>query len=237
MDTTQMAGELTERLGLTRRPVGLAFVSEPPAGVARLSEAVPSACALWTRAEDGTFYASAEQHLNCPIGATTMGFELPQATQATLTGLVQQMCAERYIGPDEPPALPSVGGASSGIVYGPLSEMPVDPDVVLVWLSPAQAMIYNEAAGSADWTTDGPAVFGRPTCAALPAAMAASRPVMSLGCIGMRTFTRVPEDLMLGVIPAGEAPAFLDAIDTAVRANEAMRPFYEGQRARFASGA
>jgi uncharacterized protein (DUF169 family) len=80
-------------------------------------------------------------------------------------------------------------------------------------------------------------VFGRPTCAALPAAMAASRPVMSLGCIGMRTFTRVPEDLMLGVIPAGEAPTFLDAIDTAVRANEAMRPFYEGQRARFASGA
>ncbi|MEA2405021.1 MAG: hypothetical protein QOE08_1668 [Thermoleophilaceae bacterium] len=235
MDTTLLARELTDRLGLTRPPVGLAFVAEPPAGVERLTDATPSACALWTRAEEGPFYASAEQHMNCPIGATTMGFELPQATQDTLMGLVEQMCAERYIGPDEPPALPSVGRASSGIVYGPLSELPLEPDVLLVWLSPAQAMIYNEAAGSAAWTSDGPAVYGRPTCAALPAAMAEGRPVMSLGCIGMRTFTQTPPDLMLGVIPAAEAPAFLEAIDTAVRANEAMRPFYEGQRARFAT--
>jgi uncharacterized protein (DUF169 family) len=233
MDTTRMAGELTRRLGLTRTPVGIAFVPEPPPGVERLEDAVPSACSLWTRAEEGVFYASADQHLNCAIGATTMGFELPQATSDTLMGLVEQMCAERYIAPDEPPALPSVPGDKSGVVYGPLDELPLDPDVLLVWLSPAQAMIYNEAAGSANWTSDGPAVFGRPTCAALPAAMASSRPAMSLGCVGMRTFTQVPEDLMLGVIPAGEADTFLDAIDTAVRANEAMRPFYESQRARF----
>ena len=233
MNHTLLADELTSRLGLTRPPVGLAFVPEPPPGVERLAEAVPSACALWTRAEGGTFYAGAEQHLNCPIGATTMGFELPQATHDTLMGLVEQMCAERYIEPGEPPVLPSVDGDHSGMVYGPLRDLPVEPDLLLVWLSPAQAMIYNEAAGSADWTQDGPAVYGRPTCAALPAAMAASRPAMSLGCIGMRTFTQVPQDLMLGVIPAGEAAAFLDAIDTAVRANEAMRPFYEGQRAKF----
>ncbi len=233
MDTTRTAGELTRRLGLTRPPVGIAFVTEPPPGVERLEEAVPSPCAMWTRAEKGVFYASADQHLNCAIGAATMGFELPQATSDTLMGLVEQMCAERYIAADEPPALPSVPGDKSGIVSGPLDELPTDPDVLLVWLSPAQAMIYNEAAGSANWTTDGPAIFGRPTCAALPAAMASSRPAMSLGCVGMRTFTQVPEDLMLGVIPAGEADSFLDAIDTAVRANEAMRPFYEGQRARF----
>ncbi len=142
-DRTAMAAALTERLGLVRPPVGLAFVAEPPAGIARLDEAVPSACALWTRAERGSFFASAEQHLNCPIGAMTMGLEMPDETQQTLMGLVETMCAERYISPDEPPALPSVPGAKAGIVYGPLAELPIHPDVLLVWLTPTQAMLYN----------------------------------------------------------------------------------------------
>ncbi len=60
---------------------------------------------------------------------------------------------------------------------------------------------------------------------------------MSLGCIGMRTFTGIPADLMLGVVPAGEAAAFLEAIDRAAGANEAMRPFYEGRQAQFAATA
>ena len=127
METTTLAHELTDRLGLTRPPVGLAFVADPPPGVEQLAGAVPSACALWTRAEEGVVYASAEQHFNCPIGATTMGFELPQATQDTLMGLVEKMCAERYIAPGEPPALPSIGGRHGGIVYGPLAELPVGP--------------------------------------------------------------------------------------------------------------
>ena len=33
----------------------------------------PAACSFWRKAEAGVFYASAAQHLNCPIGAMTMG--------------------------------------------------------------------------------------------------------------------------------------------------------------------
>ena len=88
-------------------------------------------------------------------------------------------------------------------------EFPGEPDVVLMWLSPEQAMLYNEAGGSATWSAEMASnLFGRPTCAALPAAINQSRPTMSLGCIGMRTFTGAPADAMVGAVPASKIEEF-----------------------------
>ena len=35
---------------------------------------------------------------------------------------------------------------AAGIVYGPLGELPIEPDLILLWLTPRQAMFYSEAA-------------------------------------------------------------------------------------------
>jgi uncharacterized protein (DUF169 family) len=233
-DPEEVATKLSESLSLERPPVALAFVTECPAGIERFGAEVPSACTFWKRAEDAVFYASAEQHLNCPIGAMTMAFELREDVQQNLMRLVELMGAEQYLEMDEPPAIPNVGSGHTGIVYGPLDGFPLEPDVILMWLSPAQAMVYNEAAGSAHWADPmGANVFGRPTCAAVGVSVGETRPTMSLGCVGMRTFTGMPADRMLASVPAAAVESFLAALATTVSANQSMQTFYEQHKLAF----
>lgn len=235
MNMPDVARQLTDKLELDKPPIGLAFVASKPDGVDDFDGAVPSACSFWPRAQTSTFYASAEQHFNCPVGALTMGFELPDSVRDGLMGLVQKMCADAYLVESEAGAIPHVGAAHGGIVYGPLAELPLEAHVILLWLSPEQAMLYNEAAGSATWSSEmAPSLFGRPTCAALPAAMEGSRPTMSLGCIGMRTFTGASADTMIGAVPAADAERFVEALDRTAAANAVMLSFYESHKAQFA---
>jgi uncharacterized protein (DUF169 family) len=118
-----------------------------------------------------------------------MGFELPEAVANELQQLVTSMCDCGYIASDEPAHIPKVGSRPKGIVYGQLSAFPLPADIVACWLSPLQAMIWNEASGEARWQRDLPApITGRPACAALPAGINQNRPVLSFGCMGMRTW-------------------------------------------------
>lgn len=230
-----IAAQLSDKLDLDQPPIALSFVSAKPDGVPQFDGAVPSACSFWPRAQTDTFYASADQHFNCPVGALTMGFALPEEVKNGLMGFVQKMCADDYLAEAETSSLPHVGVAHGGIVYGPLSGFPLEPDIVLLWLSAKQAMLYNEAAGATTWTdTMIPNLFGRPTCAAIPAAQDQARPTLSLGCVGMRTFTDAPADAMVAAIPRADAERFVDALDRTAAANAAMLEFYEGHKAQFA---
>ncbi|WP_328611256.1 DUF169 domain-containing protein [Amycolatopsis sp. NBC_00345] len=234
MEYAHVAARISELLSADFAPVALTFVDAPPDGVAVSTEAVPSSCNFWRVAEKGVFYAAAEQHFNCPVGAMVMGFELPPATGEQLGGLVQSMCDARYLDPDEAANIPTVKRKSSGIVYGPLAEFPTAADLVLLWLTPAQAMVYNEAAGNAKWTSTPMDVSGRPGCAALPLALESQAPRLALGCIGMRTFTDIADDRILAVLPGGKAEEFVAALEVTVTANAGMKQFYETAKATFA---
>jgi uncharacterized protein (DUF169 family) len=234
MDQNQIAERLATKLSLRQPPVGLAFVDEAPAGVDLFGGEVPSACTFWRRAESRVFYAPAEAHYNCPIGTMTMGFEMPAAVQEQLMGFLGMMCDCGYVAPEEASKIPTVGRKSRGIVYGPLQSLPVAPDLILLWLTPRDAMLYGEAVGSSRWTGEAPtSVFGRPACAALPAALQRSAPTSSFGCIGMRTFTEMSDDRMLVAIPSAAAEDFVQALDAAAASNATMKAFYEGHKARF----
>ena len=227
-----VADELTRSLELDLPPVALKFVQGRPEGVVEFEGAVPSACTFWRKAEDGTFYASGQDHLNCLIGAMTMGFDIPEDSKAQLMGLVENMCAAGYIAANEPEKMPSVAEPKAGIVYGPLAEFPLEPDLVITWLSPRQAMLYNEAVGNASWATQPGEVFGRPACGALPMAHNEGRMTLSLGCMGMRTFTGIPEDRLLAVLPGPHLGEIRDALRRTMSSNATMRAFYEEQKAK-----
>src|SRR5215469_8904335 len=152
MDHASTAQRLSALLSLQHPPVALAFADQQPEGIAQASTPVPSACTFWRQAEQGTFYAAAAQHFNCPVGSMVMGFDLPPAVSEQLGGLVQSMCDARYLSMDEAAKIPAVERRNSGIIYGPLHEFPLDPDLVLLWVNAAQAMLYSEAAGRAAWT-------------------------------------------------------------------------------------
>lgn len=231
MDHAAAAQKVTALLGLRHPPVALAFVDERPDGVPETDKPVPSACTFWRRAEHGTFYATAAQHFNCPVGSMVMGFELPAEVSEQLNGLVRSMCDASYLNAEEAAKIPSKPTHSAGIVYGPLGDFPLEPDVVVLWLNTAQAMLYAEANGQAAWTGQQMAVSGRPGCAALPLAMGSGAPGMSLGCAGMRTFTGIGDDLTLAAIPGSALGTFVDALASTVDANAAMRSFYEAHKA------
>ena len=235
MDYLSIAHDLSANLGLTSPPIGLSFVGAVPEGIPLLDQEVPSACTFWRKAESQVFYAPAQQHANCPIGMLTMGLSMPDDVRNNLMDAVRLMTSCGYLAMEEAEKIPSIAKEKVGIVYGPLSDMPLEPDLVLLWLTPRQAMLYAEAAGSCRWTESTPtAVLGRPACAALPVAWRQGRPALSLGCTGMRTYTDISENRLLGVLTGDKLPEFSEALASTLEANETMRTFYEGRKSQFA---
>lgn len=228
-DGRVLAGTLREVLRLRFPPVALAFVTEPPPGMEEFSGEVPSTCALWRRAEEGVFFASADAHYNCLVGAHAMGFSLPDALSEQLMQLVETMREVGYIDPAEVPNIPTVAGEKSGIVYGPLESFPLPADVVLVWVSPDAAMLLEESTGGSHWEADrvGIPTFGRPSCAAIGAALQRGEPALSLGCSGMRLFTGIDSDLQLAVLPRPALAHLAERVATITAANAKMREYYE----------
>ena len=232
MQVRDLATKLTTTLGLDTKPVALALADAPPAGVRTFEGSVPSACTFWRRAESAVFYATAAQHFRCPVGAMVMGFDMPDDVKQELMGLVGVMVEGGYLGADEAPRIPTFPRKRAGVVYGPLQDFPVDPDAIVLWLTPRQAMLMSEASGACHWTGSTPtATLGRPACAAIPAAVSRGAMAASLGCIGMRTYTEIADDRMLAVVPAAAVTQLSATLNDIVGANRAMAEFHEGRKA------
>src|SRR5690348_69000 len=64
--------QIQEMLGSPRRPVAVAYLDAPPAGVQKFSGSEPSSCSFWRLAAGGrAFYTVPADHLNCPVGGYT----------------------------------------------------------------------------------------------------------------------------------------------------------------------
>lgn len=230
MERARIARHLIDELGLGLPPIALKRVGEPPAGIPALEERAPSACRMWRLAESQLFYADAQAHLDCPIGAMVMGLPLPDRSREELMDLVGQMVEACYLDEAEVPHIPKFEAPASGVVYGPLAEFPLDPDVVLMWPGAKQAMLLHEMAGNAAWSGQpGASHFGRPGCGALPLAGQGSQPVSSSGCIGMRTFTAIPDDKQLFVVPGSRLEELARALGETVAVNARMEAFYRSR--------
>jgi uncharacterized protein (DUF169 family) len=234
VNNASIASRFETTFSLSRPPIGVTWVDEPPDDVETIDRPVPSACAFWTLAEKDVFYAPDAAHANCPVGAMTMGFELTEQTETNLMAIVAKMISDGYLGSEEPPAIPKMESTAKGVLYGPLAKLPLSPDAVLMWLTPATTMLFNEASGDASWIdTARHGALGRPTCGALPRAINGEHPATSLGCTGMRIFTGVPDHLLLAVVPGQLLDSFLERLDATLMANAAMKEFYDGHRAQF----
>lgn len=228
---SSVADNLQSMLGLDFPPVAVVRVNEPPKDVPRFKGGVPAGCAFWRRAEKDLFYADAEAHMGCPIGAMVMGFELSESKTEELMRLVGDMCAVAYLEEDEVAELPSFDLGASGVVYGPLADFTQDPDVVLVWVTPQQAMLLEETVGGTRWTSEGGgSVLGRPACGALPRAGDIDSVALSLGCAGMRTFTEIPDQYALVAIPQNQLNGLEASLNKTVAANGQMTITYQAMK-------
>ncbi len=219
---------------LARRPVAVAFLGSAPANVAKFSGTQPSGCSFWRLAADGrVFYTVPENHFNCAVGAYTHNIALSPEREKETEQTLKMMFDLGYVKPEELPQIPRLAKTPAAIVYAPLGETPVAPDVVLFACKPSAAMLLNEAAGRAGVGSGIPAL-GRPTCMALPAALEHGS-ILSLGCIGNRVYTGLGEDEMYVVLRGNDLRAVADALGVVSGANAALNEYAAGRRSQLAT--
>ncbi len=222
-----------EYLQLQHTPIGLAFVEGIPEDIQHKATRVPSACTFWRLAEQGVFYATAEDHQECPIGMMTMGFTMPESAQQRAQALVETMASVQYFSPAEVSALPVVQKPYQSIIYGQLDQFPVAADVVLCILNAQQAMLVAEASGQVNWLQGGQIAFGRPTCGIVPRTLHKGENSMSFGCVGARTYIQLSPAEMVLTIPGQNFIDLVERLQTVVTANTALAPFHQQQKALF----
>jgi uncharacterized protein (DUF169 family) len=229
---------LEEKIGgavkLARRPVAVAFLGAAPAEVRKFEGTEPSGCSFWRLAASGrVFYTVPENHFNCAVGAYTHNIALSPEREKETEQTLKMMFDLGYVKPEEVPQIPRLAKAPVAIVYAPLGETPVAPDVVLFACKPSGAMLLSEAANRAGVGSGAPAL-GRPTCMALPASMQLGA-ILSLGCMGNRVYTGLGEDEMYFVLRGNDLAAVADALGVITSANAALNEYAAGRRSQLAT--
>jgi uncharacterized protein (DUF169 family) len=225
----QLEERLAGALRLQRRPVAVAFRENPPLDVPKFTGVAPSGCSFWRMAAEGrTFFTVAADHFNCPIGSHTHNFPLPEHRAAELQQALTLMTGVGYIKIEDIPGVFRLPNAPATIIYAPLADAPVDPDVVLFAGQPASVMLLEEAALRAGVAAQLP-MLGRPTCMAIPAALAQGT-VASAGCIGNRTYTGLGDDELYVAVPGRDLERIAVEVETIAAANKKMAEYHRERR-------
>lgn len=219
-------------LNLQSRPVAVAFLDAPPAGLSRIDRQLPAGCAFWKHASEGNaFYTLPEDHYNCPVGAFTHNVDLPPAQQEELAGLVGTMVQLQYIKAGEVPSIPRRTETLRVAAYAPLDKAPFAADVVIVRGNARQMMLLSEAARAAG-TFGGSDIMGRPACALVPQAVNSGAGVASFGCIGNRVYTALSDDELYVAIPGAALEPTMQKLAAILQANKELEALHEDRRRR-----
>lgn len=226
--------QMQEALNPRVRPVAVAFLEAEPAGVEKFAGTQPSSCSFWRLAAQGLmFYTIPENHFNCAVGAYTHNITLSPEREKETEQTLKMMFDLGYVKPEEVSQIPRLAKTPKAIVYSPLGQTPVEPDVVLFALKPGAAMILQEATARAGVSAAASAL-GRPTCMALPASLQHGT-ITSLGCIGNRTYTGLSEDELYVVLRGNDLPRVAEALSVIRRANSALHDYARGRREQLSS--
>jgi uncharacterized protein (DUF169 family) len=133
------------------------------------------------------------------------------------------------------PFIPVLDRQARVVIYGPLASVPVSPDVVLLFVSGAQALILTEASQQIENAL--PPALGRPACAVVPLALNTGRTALSLGCCGARAYLDIlTPDISLYAIPGSKLKAFTERVESLARANSVLAAFHASRRKQIEAG-
>jgi uncharacterized protein (DUF169 family) len=134
---------------------------------------------------------------------------------------------------EEVPGIPRLSATPRIVVYAPLGETPVDPDVVLIAGRPGSLMRVLETVLRAGLASEVP-FMARPTCMALPAALAKGT-VASTGCVGNRVYTDLGDDELYVALPGRDLPRLAEEAQTIAAANVSLAEYHRGRRQALAT--
>lgn len=235
-DWSALAASLTESLHLGAPPVAITFVDDAPPGVARFDAPlgapaddgrtgrVPAGCVFWMHGTDYTFATVAEDHGNCSVGSVTHGFR----TLAEVAGNsdVAALLDSGWVTMEMVPAIPVVTERPGAVVYGPLAETPVDPDVVLLRVNGKQLMTISDA-----WP--GLRIEGKPQCHIVAIAKEQGEPAASVGCALSRVRTGMNVAEMTVAIPGARLGEFVAALTRTAAVDHVVARYAADDAKRF----
>jgi uncharacterized protein (DUF169 family) len=230
------AGELTRLLGLVHPPLAITFAAGPPEGVPYFDDPFPTptldgrsgrvaaGCVFWIKAAERTFATAPEDHGNCSVGSLTHGLTTLEeaAEQADVAALVEN----EWVSPEVLPGIPTVNARPHSIIYGPLSDTPVDPDVVFLRLNAKQLMVLHDAWPSLR-------VEGKPQCHIIAIAKEQGEVAASVGCMLSRARTGMPASEMTCAIPATSVAALVERLRGVREADDRVARYAAADAKRF----
>ena len=226
---SEIASALTSALNLKQSPVAVSLVDAVPDGVPAWTGPAPAGCRFWQEAASRTFATSARHHDLCAVGMYTHNLEPTDATNADLGTALNVFADLGYLRPEDVPQVPVLTSRPRFVVYGPLGETALPPDVVLLFVDAGQTLVLSEAAQQIEGGTT-PAL-GRPACAVVPQAVNSNRAALSLGCCGARAYLDVmTPDVALFAVPGARLAAFAERVSALARANAVLTTFHTIRR-------
>jgi uncharacterized protein (DUF169 family) len=235
-DYAALARTLTDALGLASPPIAVCLTDTVPPGVPAWEGRAPAGCAFWEHAARGAFVTSPRDHDLCAIGTFTHNLPTTPAHEADRGDALQVFADLGYVKPEDIPLIPTLRERHRHVVYAPLADTPLSPDVVLLFVRADQALVLAEASESLD--RGQPPAMGRPACAVIPQARNSERAALSLGCCGARAYLDTLSDgIALYAIPGARLAEYVERVDTLGRANRVLATFHRLRRHDVEAGA
>ena len=224
----KIAQSLTESLDLAQPPVAIAFQDTVPPSVPTWSGSVPAGCSFWQEAAKRVFATVPRDHELCAIGVYTHHLDV-SAVQTDLQDALKVFGDLGYVRPEDMAFIPVLNGSPKVVVYGPLASLPVEPDVVLLFVEADQSLILTEASQQLE--NGLPPALGRPACGVVPQAKNTGRTALSLGCCGARAYLDIlTPNVALYAIPASQLEAFTERVVALAKANAVLTTFHSLRR-------
>lgn len=231
-----LAGELSGALRLSLPPIAVCLTDSIPDGVSRYAgKKLAAGCQFWQEAAQGPFATDSGDHSLCSIGMYTHSLDLTPEAQTDLADALRVFADIGYLPTDQVPSIPVLRARPQHVIYAPLASTPVDPDVVLLFVEPDQALVVTEATQIVDGGV-APAM-GRPACAAIPAAKNSGKAALSLGCCGARAYLdALAPSVAVFALPGTRLPDYVRQISIFSRANATLTVFHQLRKQDVESG-
>ena len=232
---SEISSALIQDLGLSHPPIAVCLTDSVPTGVEAWSGPIPAGCRFWQEAGARVFATSATDHSSCAIGQYTHNLEMSPASNTDLMDALKVFADLTYVREQDLQMIPVLASKPKYVIYGPLAEIPLDPDVVLLLVRADQTLILSEASQQLE--NGLPPAMGRPACAVIPQAKNTGRSALSLGCCGARAYLDVlSDDVALYAIPGATLGAFAERIKALSKANGILTKFHQIRRKDIEAG-
>jgi uncharacterized protein (DUF169 family) len=233
---SQLAEALTQNLRLAQTPVAVCFADSVPASVPQHQGHAPAGCRFWRDATTGPIVTSSGDHALCAVGSYTHNLELSASEQSELQESLAVFGTLGYVTSEDLPLIPVLHRRAKHVLYAPLAESPLPPEVVLLFCDASQALIISEAVQQVEQRY--PPALGRPACAVIAQVANSGFAALSLGCCGARAYMDAfTADLVLCALPGTRLSAYVERIARLSSANSILSQFHQRRSRDVAAGA